>query len=1323
MPDIERINSIYDMQAIGIEHEKLAEYVSQDTQAIVALYSNIEKFQGKSNVSSIAKNWNDVTNSMVGAAGASDQLVQMQQKLNDVISKNSQLEKQLQDVIAKGTTVRKSRNDMTDQELKSSLDSIQATKDRVKNILAESDAYKQLENAASSATKAAKSLSVKANMPGATPEDIAAAKEATIAAKGLNDQLKAVDNSLGLDSRNVGRYKESLIELEKQLAAIRQSIGKMAGLGDTMGLQEQKKRAQDLSEEIVSMRQSMQSENGGATVRMPDTKALNTLKTQLNTVNSEMVKFVALGEEDSETYQQLQKEAEALNIVIGQQSKGFASTTMQVRSAERALQTLRVAGLEGSEGFEALRNSTIKAAQAQKEFQRQEKLLESEAPVLGAITLAAKGLAGMYAIGAGASALFADGNEKVEKELSKLVAIMTILQGLHEAYELIQQSGAARAAIRTSLDKIANKVLGENADATMRVATANAEAAAAAEALTTATAEEIPAMEAAAAAAAETAVATEAAAAANAEAATAFLATGIGFAIAAVAVAVIYLIAKLKEWTAESELTVKQQKELNDTLKEEVEILKEINELYEKRPDISDSIKDLKNQLDYETKIGDNQYKILAVKDLIAKKNKDIAKYETANVIADAEQQYNGANGTIKYTGTDALKKAQQEAFEKQTQSAYQLQAFQNQLSLEQSKPNTERREGKIDETKELLDRAKSLNDFNKARYQFFKDASDKIDEADKEYNDLQTERLKMNEDDRRKILLEFTKMEVDLITSKNALILSDDRSMLDERLKAMRSDTAEQRKLIEADRVNVTSNRGSTPAEVLIANKKAADDNLKLTAESADKERKLKYHYYVLDRDAQIEIFNDENTDRKNQAQSILDDVKSNFDQRTNAQSKLYEAQRQMLGSQFLKDLDQEGLTNEQKLALSKKYETDLIKLNIDYGKILEDEQKADHEKQLKAVDEFYDKLKDKQIEAQAQSRIGLNEKFTSGKIGTGTYDARKEQQDFENKKSDAQNNVTEKYADVNKYKEGTKDRTDAEAQLAKASMDLSDLIADHEESNIKKVADLQKEAAKDVANTLVSFVDDAYENETKHLERQMTLNERYKNEQIERIHATTIGQQQQAAAVNVIERQAASNQAAIERREREVKIKQARFDRDVAVAQTIEQGAVAAISALKLPPPFGEAEAIAIGLITVAKVSEILARPLPTYGFGTQDHPGGLAVTGDRGKHEMIIEPGKSPYWSPNVPTVMNLAEHTKVITPEQIARMQEGNMYVNHRGILVSGSDNSTRKITDALTVHANRLEKVLSGQKKQVVVRNVIGTNWGHYVETNVFNWKK
>ena len=128
---------------------------------------------------------------------------------------------------------------------------------------------------------------------------------------------------------------------------------------------------------------------------------------------------------------------------------------MEIRANERALFTLKEAGMEDSEAFKQIQKSVAAAHRELNEFNKQQKILESADPTLKAATIAAKGLAGAYAVGAGAAALFADGDEKVEKELNKLVAIMTVLQGLQEASELLHQRNAIAIAFETGVTHVA----------------------------------------------------------------------------------------------------------------------------------------------------------------------------------------------------------------------------------------------------------------------------------------------------------------------------------------------------------------------------------------------------------------------------------------------------------------------------------------------------------------------------------------------------------------------------------------------------------------------------------------------------------------------------------------------------------------------------------------------------------------------------------------------------------------------------------------------------------------------------------------------------
>jgi hypothetical protein len=217
------------------------------------------------------------------------------------------------------------------------------------------------------------------------------------------------------------------------------------------------------------------------------TGALHTLEVALTEAKAKMDQLTQAGQANSAQGEKLQQEVSMLNTLVGQQTKGFTSLTMEVRAGERALQTLRAAGMEGSESFEKLRMEVAASAREMREFQQSQKLLESEAPVLKSMTIAAKGLGGIYATGAGAAALFADGNEKVEKELNKLVAVMTVLQGLNEIHELLEKKNAIATIFSTAATKIKNFVMTGSTEGLKKNAVANLENAASEEVLATAT--------------------------------------------------------------------------------------------------------------------------------------------------------------------------------------------------------------------------------------------------------------------------------------------------------------------------------------------------------------------------------------------------------------------------------------------------------------------------------------------------------------------------------------------------------------------------------------------------------------------------------------------------------------------------------------------------------------------------------------------------------------------------------------------------------------------------------------------------------------------
>src|ERR1019366_6378618 len=95
------------------------------------------------------------------------------------------------------------------------------------------------------------------------------------------------------------------------------------------------------------------------------------------------------------------------------------------------------------------------------------------------------------------------------------------------------------------------------------------------------------------------------------------------------------------------------------------------------------------------------------------------------------------------------------------------------------------------------------------------------------------------------------------------------------------------------------------------------------------------------------------------------------------------------------------------------------------------------------------------------------------------------------------------------------------------------------------------------------------------------------------------------------------------------QIKVKQAKFDRDMAILNIIEQ---ATIAEFKLPAQSGIpgiAAGIAIAVAAAGEIAMLLAKPLPSmpaYATGTMNHPGGTALAGEAGNEMGILPSGKT-------------------------------------------------------------------------------------------------
>lgn len=224
-----------------------------------------------------------------------------------------------------------------------------------------------------------------------------------------------------------------------------------------------------------------------------------------------------------------------------------------------------------------------------------------------------------------------------------------------------------------------------------------------------------------------------------------------------------------------------------------------------------------------------------------------------------------------------------------------------------------------------------------------------------------------------------------------------------------------------------------------------------------------------------------------------------------------------------------------------------------------------------------------------------------------------------------------------------------------------------------------------KDITGEVQDLVDAGYENQISKLEK--IGDKIQENADIEKaaVDRSLDTQSNKARASAIIDAQTAAQQKALQKQIADEKTKQARADKVAAIAEIILNTAIGASKVVGQTGIFGLSLVpivIALGALQLAKV---VATPIPQFAKGTPigGHKGGYAIVGDGGGPERITEPGKTPYYSPGVSTMMNLPRGTIV---EPYKMLPETPNWTQTR------SDNA--EVVSGL----GRIERAVSGQGK-------------------------
>lgn len=196
-------------------------------------------------------------------------------------------------------------------------------------------------------------------------------------------------------------------------------------------------------------------------------------------------------------------------------------------------------------------------------------------------------------------------------------------------------------------------------------------------------------------------------------------------------------------------------------------------------------------------------------------------------------------------------------------------------------------------------------------------------------------------------------------------------------------------------------------------------------------------------------------------------------------------------------------------------------------------------------------------------------------------------------------------------------KKREDIAKQLVDATMELFGSIADFQmQKSENRIAELEKEFEKS---------NEIFEAQQEQLDGAIMSEENRKAKQIE------------------LDNKKAASDKAINDKIMAEKIKMAKWDKAQSIIQAIIATAMSILNSSKMGFPLAIpfiALAAATGAVQVATIA---SQPLPAYEHGTDNHPGGLSLWGEK-RPEVAVLPGGQTFIAEN-PTISNFDAGTKI------------------------------------------------------------------------------
>lgn len=701
----------------------------------------------------------------------------------------------------------------------------------------------------------------------------------------------------------------------------------------------------------------------------------------------------------------------------------------------------------------------------------------------------------------------------------------------------------------------------------------------------------------------------------------------------------LYDLVNIEKSTQEAiKATAEAQKEVTEQAKKEVEGYKYIDEIRRRS---------LENELSNAEKSGQSQEKLFVIKKKIAdfdKFNSSVIK-ETTQITLD---QYNKT--------LEVYDKAREKVanFSKEILDAQKKQA-------------------EMDMNPKPLNFMKTLNPFIKDMKSQREVAQAELDAAtaqrdlqhdvlEKEANDQRAvdatriEEAKFNADERRKIALESAKFEQELIKNKNSLILADERSTLNQRLEAVRSNVAAAKAIAEAEQTNVLSNPSSNKSDRIgaIQSYYAA---VKSAEENGEKEVDAINLSYL---NRRLEAVKDKNAVYLNLQnkfdQERFSDQFENLEKRLNAEKDYSANERKLIEDDYAHQkflFKQRDALPQEYAKLDAEVSAKLVS-NADASqkRIVEIYKSAGAEK-MAELENFYKFIQSTRAndvdnsDTYSKDVVDLNNSLQQKGMSVQKYE--RERKNTEEKFQDERlESEISKERDLIKQKKADQvDYKDNQIKLDGLLAQQADVSAKRTLEAKKTLAGLEIDLARSVVSSAQAIFDGSIDYQKNKLEYLQKIKDDNYARDLANIQNSSLSEQDRAAATARTQAKQAADKKKYDEQQKQWDIKKAQFDKAVNIANIIAATALAEVSALKfLGEPQYPAIAAIIGAIGAIELATAIAVPIPKYKDGKTDNYEGMAIVGDGGRSEAIVREDGTIQKTPNVSTLTYLSAKDMVL-----------------------------------------------------------------------------